>query len=70
MHLYVEPMDDVLVEFDDCGQVRLNDEDWSLPSLQETRAILYAAENEITALKELVESLESAVAPKFKRQDI
>ena len=70
MHLYVEPMDAVLVEFDTCGQVRFNDEDWRLPSLQETRAILYAAENEITALKELVESLESAVPPKFKPQDI
>ena len=70
MHLYVEPMDAVLVEFDTCGQLRFNDEDWSLPSLQETRAILFAAENEITALKKLVESLESAVPPKFKRQDI
>ena len=70
MHLYVEPMDAVLVEFDACGQVKFNDEDWSLPSLQETRAILYAAENEIAALKELVESLESAVAPTFNRQDI
>ena len=70
MHLYVEPMDAVLVEFDTCGQLRFNDEDWSLPSLQETRVILFAAENEITALKELVESLESAVPPKFKRQDI
>ena len=70
MHLYVEPMDAVLVEFDTCGQLRFNDEDWSLPSLQETWAILFAAENEITALKELVESLESAVPPKFKRQDI
>jgi len=70
MHLYVGPMDAVLVKFDACGQVKFNDEDWSLPSLQETRAILYAAENEITALKELIESLESAVAPKFNRQDI
>jgi hypothetical protein len=66
MHLYVEPMDAVLVEFDTYGQVKFKDEDWNLPSLQETRAILYAAENEIAALTELVESLESTVAPKIK----
>ena len=66
MHLYVEPMDAVLVEFDTYGQVKFEDEDGNLPSLQETRAILYAAENEIAALTELVESLESAVAPKIK----
>jgi len=66
MHLYVEPMDAVLVEFDNCGQVKFENEDWAVPSLQETRAILYAAENEISALTELIESLEAAVAPTIK----
>ena len=66
MHLYVEPMDAVLVEFDNCGQVKFENEDWTVPSLQETRAILYAAENEISALTELIESLEAAVAPTIK----
>ena len=55
MRLYVEPMDAVLVEFDDQGRVRFENEDWSTPSLQETRAILYAARNELGALTELVD---------------
>ena len=63
MRLYIETMDAVLVEFDDAGRVRLDDEQWSTPTLQETRAILYAAENEIAALKELVEALERPAAP-------
>ncbi len=67
MRLYVEPMDAVLVEFDRQGRVRFDDEEWSAPSLQETRAILYAAENELATLKELVDALEGAVAPEAKR---
>ena len=67
MRLYVEPMDAVLVDFDERGQVRFDDEEWSAPSLQETRAILYAAENELATLKELVDALEGAVAPEAKR---
>ena len=63
MRLYVEPMDAVLVEFDERGQVRFDDEDWSTPSLQEIRAILYAAENEMASLRELVEALDTAIAP-------
>lgn len=63
MRLYVEPMDAVLVEFDERGQVRFDDEDWSTPSLQEMRAILYAAENEMASLRELVETLDTAIAP-------
>ena len=60
MRLYVEPMDAVLVEFDERGRVRFEDEEWSTPSLQETRAILYAAENALGDLRELVDALESA----------
>ena len=58
MRLYVEPMDAVLIEFDNEGRVRFEHEDWSTPSLQETRAILYAARNELAQLTELVEALD------------
>ena len=60
MRLYVEPMDAVLVEFDETGRVRFENEDWSTPSLQETRAILYAARNELAHLTELVDILDPA----------
>ena len=63
MRLYVEPMDAVLVEFDERGRVRFENEDWAAPSLQEARAILYAAGAEVEALRELVETLETALAP-------
>ena len=62
MRLYVEPMDAVLVEFDEHGRVRFENEEWAAPSLQETRAILYAAGAEVEALRELVETLEAALA--------
>ena len=58
MKLYVEPMDAVLVEVSRDGRVRLENEDWSHPTLQERRAILYAATNEIEALTELIEILQ------------
>ena len=65
MRLYVEPMDAMLVEFDERGRVRFDgEEDWSTPSLQEIRAILYAAGNEMAALRELVDALEASVAPR------
>ncbi len=63
MRLYVEPMDAVLVEFDARGQVRFDGEDWSRPTLQELRAILYAAENEVASLRELIDALESTLTP-------
>lgn len=58
MRLYVDAMDAVLVEFDEQGRVRFENEEWSTPSLQETRAILYAARNELQQLAELVEALD------------
>jgi hypothetical protein len=69
MHLYVEAMDAVIVEISDDGRVRyeskrgvglpeMNESEWSTPTLQERRAILYAAKNEIGALNELLETLE------------
>lgn len=63
MRLYVEPMDAVLVEFDTRGRVRFDGEDWSTPTLQELRAILYAAENEAASLRELIDALEATLAP-------
>ena len=58
MKLYVPPMDAVVVEVDDSGQVRLESESWSTPTLQERRAIIYAAREEMAALEELVAILE------------
>jgi len=58
VRLYVEPMDAVVVEVDADGRVRLEDEDWSEPTLQERRAILYSAKSELAELAELVEILQ------------
>ncbi|HKP10889.1 MAG TPA: hypothetical protein VJZ91_02225 [Blastocatellia bacterium] len=58
MRLFVGPMDAVVVEVSADGRVRLENEDWSTPTLQERRAILYAAANEVEELKELIEILE------------
>jgi len=59
MKLYVEPMDAVVVEVDDQGRVRLeNEQELARPTLQERRAILYAAKNAIDELTELVEKLD------------
>jgi len=58
MRLYVGPMDAVLVEVSPDGRVRLENEDWSTPSLQERRAILYAAKSEVEELGELIEILD------------
>ena len=58
MKLYVEPMDATVVEVNPDGRVRLAGEDWSVPTLQERRAMIYAAEKEIAALQELIEILQ------------
>ena len=63
MRLYVGPMDAVVVEVNAEGRVRLENEDWSTPTLQERRANLYAAKDEIEALNELVEILDSPRTP-------
>ena len=62
MRLYVEPMDAVVTDFAADGRVRLENEDWSAPTLQERRAIIYAARNELAALSELLEILDSTPA--------
>jgi hypothetical protein len=58
MKLYVEPMDAVVTAVREDGAVKLEHEDWSHPSLQERRAIIYAAEREIEALQELLTVLD------------
>lgn len=58
MKLYVEPMDATLVEVDADGRVRFEKEAWTTPTLQEQRAIIYAAQNEIADLTELLEKLQ------------
>jgi hypothetical protein len=63
VRLYVEPMDAVLVDVSPDGRVRLEGEDWSAPTLQEQRAIIYAARQDIAALTELVDILERHATP-------
>ena len=58
MRLWVETMDSYVVEVTDDGRVRLESDEPAVPTLQERRAILYAAQEEIEALKELIEILE------------
>jgi hypothetical protein len=59
VRLYVEPMDVVVLEVSDDGRVRLEEEGWVQPTLQERRAILYAAQNELAELNELVAALDA-----------
>ena len=58
MKLYVEAMDAVVVEVGADGRVRIENEDWSQPTLQERRAIIYAAQEEMSALAELLDVLQ------------
>lgn len=52
-------MDAVVVEVGADGRVRLDNEGWSEPTLQERRAILYSAKNELAELAELIEILQA-----------
>ena len=58
MKLFVETMDATVVEVDAAGRVRLDGEDWSQPTLQERRAIIHAATEEVAELQELLEILQ------------
>jgi hypothetical protein len=60
MKLYVGTMDAVVVDVDADGRVRLENEDWSHPTLQERRAIIHAAQEELLALGELLEILQAS----------
>jgi hypothetical protein len=59
MRLYVETMDASLVDVAADGRVRFEHEEWSAPTLQERRAIIHAAEQELAALTELLEILQA-----------
>ena len=59
MRLFVPTMDAFLVEFDQDGRIRFDNEDWSRPSVQERRAIIHAAKDQVAHLKELLDVLES-----------
>lgn len=59
MKLYVETMDATVVDVDPDGRVRLENEDWSTPTLQEQRAIMHSAQEEMASLAELLEILQS-----------
>ena len=73
MWLYVEPMDAVVVEVSADGRVRYaaaggeaaaeKGGEWTTPTLQERRAILYAAEKESEALAELLDILDPTRSP-------
>jgi hypothetical protein len=56
MNLYIETMDAFLVEFAPDGRVRLDNEAWISPSVQERRAIIHAAEEAVETLLDVVES--------------
>ena len=58
MRLYVAPMDAFVVEIRDDGWVRLQDEEWARPTLQERRAIIFSARQELEALRELLDVLD------------
>ena len=59
MKLYVETMDATVVDVAEDGRVRLENEEWSQPTLQERRAIIHAAQEELAALGELLEILQA-----------
>ena len=58
MRLYIETMDAILVEYAPDGRVRFENEDWMVPTVQESRAILHAAQMQLAELGELVELLD------------
>jgi len=59
MKLFIPTMDAFLVEFDNDGRVRLEKDGWAAPSVQERRAIIHAAKDELENLKELLDVLEN-----------
>jgi hypothetical protein len=61
MRLYVEPMDSTVVEVSSDGRLRYEGQsELSAPTLQERRAVIYAARNEIAELTELIEALDAS----------
>ena len=60
LRLHVDTMDAVVVEVSADGAIRLEHEEWRRPSLQERRAIIYAATSALEELKELIDILQDA----------
>lgn len=58
MRLFVEPMNATVVDVDADGRVNIENEGWSVPTLQERRAIIYSAQHEIDALTEAIDVLQ------------
>ena len=58
MKLFVEPMNATVAVHLDNGRVNIENEGWAVPTLQERRAIIYAARDEMSALDELITILE------------
>ena len=58
MRLFIPTMDAFLIEFDNEGRIRLEKDGWSAPSVQERRAIIHAAKDELENLKELLDVLD------------
>ena len=58
MNLFIPQMDVTLVEVAEDGRVRYADGEWAAPTLQERRAIIYAARNAMEDLAEVIERLE------------
>jgi hypothetical protein len=59
MRLFVPTMDAFLVDFTEDGRIRFDNEEWSMPSVQERRAIIHAAKDQLDHLKELLDVLEN-----------
>jgi hypothetical protein len=58
MKLFVETMDATVVDVDGEGRVYIQHEGWSMPTLQERRAIIYAAQKEMAELTEAIDVLQ------------
>ena len=56
-------MNATVVEVDGDGRVRIENEGWSTPTLQEQRAIIYSAQREIEELTEALAILETKIRP-------
>jgi hypothetical protein len=60
MRLFVPQMDATVTEISSDGRVRYADGEWALPTLQERRAIIYAARSQMEELTELLDFLDPA----------
>jgi hypothetical protein len=58
MKLYVPTMEVTVTDVDGDGRVHIEHDGWSVPTLQERRAIIYAAQNEIAEITEAIDALQ------------